>query len=103
MLDSTDPNYINLIDGIQNTYNEAVYANVSAALLQGLPPQANPQARNVLLEILAAVQKIQPGTVAVDNTAVLAAIADLKAHPSVVSDPALQAAVDTIAGHFTGK
>jgi len=37
------------------------------------------------------------------ETAILAAIADLKAHPATQADPALMAIVQQIAGHFTGK
>ena len=44
-----------------------------------------------------------PVAVTVDNTAVLAAIADLKAHPAVVNDPELLAAVQKVDGHFSGK
>lgn len=39
----------------------------------------------------------------VDLAPVLAAIADLKAHPTVASDPALLAAILKIDSHFTGK
>ena len=46
----------------------------------------------ILLEL-----KARPGgTVTVDNTAVLAAIADLKAHPAVLSDPVLLGKVSLI-------
>ncbi len=56
-----------------------------------------------LAAAVATLKATQGGSVTVDNTAVLAAIADLKAHPAVISDPALFAAIQTIAAHFTGK
>ena len=75
VLDSNDPVVVNILDGIQNAYNMAVYANVSAGLLQGLPEptgSATP-VRNVLLEVLAAVKAITPAAPQ-DLSALVAAI-----------------------------
>jgi hypothetical protein len=51
-------------------------------------------------DILAAVKAI--AVAKTDLSPVLAAIADLKAHPAVLSDPALLAAVQKVDAHFSG-
>ena len=64
-------------------------------------PSANAAGGDSMV-VLGVMQEAAAATSTVDLSPVLAAVADLKAHPAVVSDPALLAAVQKIDGHFSG-
>lgn len=61
---------------------------------------STPTVQNQLNAIQKAVTTATPGTT--DLSPVLAAIADLKAHPAVVADPAALAAIQKVDAHFSG-
>ena len=83
---------------------QAVYGVQMAADGSVLKDAAGkPKPTDAMKTLLDAIKAIPAANVTVDNTAVLAAIADLKAHPAVASDPTVLALVQKIDGHFSGK
>lgn len=57
---------------------------------------------NQLTAVQDAIKTLPGGSVSTDLSPVLAAIADLKAHPAVASDPALLVAIEKVDSHFSG-
>jgi hypothetical protein len=91
VLEATDPIVIELRGQI-NTIHQYIFGGDPLVLA----PSQEPPLQDQMKALAAQIGQLATKGVTVDQSAVLAAIADVKSHPTVASDPALLAKVSAI-------